>query len=77
MDVASVKCAVCREFPTDPKKDADNATNLTVLGAKVVVDTEKETIAAAADEQKDTTCSEMLKSIFESKVCSPDFFTYF
>ena len=59
-------------FATNPKKDADNATKLTILGVKVVVDTLKQTIAAAVDENNATQWSETFKSILESKVCSPD-----
>ena len=67
----SQKCCLLG-FPTDPRKDADNATHLTILGAKVVVNTVKQTSAAAVDESKATKWSDTLKSILESKVCSPD-----
>ena len=40
------KCAALLGFPNEPKKDADNAMNLAILGARVVVG------AAAVDEKK-------------------------
>ena len=59
-------------FATDPKKVADNAVNLAILGAKFVVDVAPKTVAAAVDEKKAATWSATLESIFESNMCSPD-----
>ena len=47
--------------------------NLAILGERVVVDAVTKTVAAAVDEKKKQTWSGTLESIFESKLCSPDY----